>query len=92
LLPFRRCAVTGSYAQGKRGRTFMAMEILTVTPAVRNVIREEKVHQIMNIMQGGAIHHMKTLDMALRDLFVQGNISYEEAFSKAQDPANLTDL
>ncbi len=70
----------------------MAMEILTVTPAVRNVIREEKVHQIMNIMQGGAIHHMKTLDMALRDLFVQGIISYEEAFSKAQDPGEFNRL
>ncbi|OQA19769.1 MAG: Twitching mobility protein [bacterium ADurb.Bin363] len=63
----------------------MAMEILTVTPAVRNVIREEKVHMLVNIMQAGAIHHMKTLDMALRDLYQQGIITYEEAFSKAQD-------
>ena len=63
----------------------MALEILTVTPAVRNVIREQKIHQLINIMQAGAIHDMKTLDMALRDLYIQGLISYEEAVTKAQD-------
>lgn len=63
----------------------MAMEVLTVTPAVRNVIRENKLHQLSSIMQGGAVHNMKTLDMALKELYTQGIITYEEAISKAQD-------
>ena len=71
-------------ASGK-GRC-MAMEILPVTPAIRNVIREGKTHQIPNLIQSGAQYGMQGMDMALRDLYNQGIITYEEALAKSQKP------
>ncbi len=61
----------------------MAMEIMPVTPAIRNVIREGKSHQIPNIIQSSAQQGMQSLDVALRNLYLQGLITYEDAVSKA---------
>jgi len=63
----------------------LATEIMITTPAIRNVIREQKTHLLRNIIQGGAAYGMHTLDQCLRDLYLKGLVTYEEAASKAQD-------
>ncbi|OZQ63756.1 type IV pili twitching motility protein PilT [Paenibacillus sp. VTT E-133280] len=58
---------------GGRGR-ICATEILVNTPAVANLIRTEKTHQIKNVMQTGRAQGMHTLDMSIRDYLSQGLI------------------
>jgi len=61
----------------------VASEVLTVTPAVRNLIREGKTHQIYSVMQAGGTHGMQTLDQSLAQLVKAGRISYETGCEKA---------
>ncbi|MBP2641597.1 MAG: pilT [Firmicutes bacterium] len=68
-----------------RGRV-VAVEVLTATPAVRNLIREGKTHQIISVIQTGSKFGMQTMDMALLWLYRQGLISREEAIAKVMDP------
>ncbi|MDQ7822629.1 MAG: type IV pilus twitching motility protein PilT [Candidatus Eremiobacteraeota bacterium] len=70
----------------------MAMEIMPVTPAVRNIIREGKSHQIPNIIQSGAQYGMQSLDMALRNLYLQGLVTFEDALAKAAVPEEFARL
>nr|WP_304515670.1 PilT/PilU family type 4a pilus ATPase [Cellulomonas sp. APG4] len=64
-----------------RGRS-VATEILLATPAVRNLIREGKTHQIYSAMQAGAQQGMHTLDQHLAELVKQGKITYEVGLEK----------
>jgi len=66
-----------------------ALEILAATPAIRNLIREGKTHQIVSQLQTGARYGMQTLDMALRDLVRAGVVGREEALARAADVENL---
>ncbi|MCS7253090.1 MAG: PilT/PilU family type 4a pilus ATPase, partial [Armatimonadota bacterium] len=71
-----------------RGRV-AAMEIMIATPAIRNLIREGKTHQIPSIIQTSGEYGMQTMDQALRDLYLQGIITYEDAMARAQRPEEL---
>jgi twitching motility protein PilT len=66
-----------------------AMEIMRASPAIRNLIRENKAHQITSMIQTSANVGMQTMDQSLRDLYVRGIISYEEAMTRAMNPAEL---
>jgi len=70
----------------------MAMEIMPVTPAIRNIIREGKTHQIPNAIQAGGSLGMLSLDMSLRNLYLQGLITFEDAISKAGNADEFTRL
>lgn len=72
-----------------RGRT-AAFEILISTPAIRNLIRENKVAQMGSMIQTGQQYGMQTLDQALSNLVKRGLISIEAARAKAQNPQNIT--
>jgi twitching motility protein PilT len=61
----------------KGGGRVAACEVLIGTPAVRNLIREAKLHQIPSMMQTGTRLGMQTLDMALQDLVKRGIIDKE---------------
>jgi len=63
-----------------------AYEILIGIPAVRNLIREQKVAQIASVIQTGASYGMTALDQALKDLVMRGKISQEEAAKRALNP------
>ena len=67
-------------ADGK-GRV-VATEILVATPAIRNLIREGKTHQIYSAMQAGAKHGMATMDQHLAELVRRGKITYDAALEK----------
>jgi twitching motility protein PilT len=70
----------------------MAMEIMLGVPAISNLIREGKTHQMATIIQGGASLGMQTLDQHLKVLCQAGRITYEEAISKAQEPRELSQM
>jgi twitching motility protein PilT len=74
-----------------KGRT-VAAEVMIATPAIRNLIREAKVHQIYSSMQAGAQHGMITMDHALARLVTQGAISGELAMQRCHDPQELSRL
>lgn len=61
-----------------QGRS-LAAEILVATPAVRAMIRENKIHQIASAMQTGSQAGMKTMNSALYELYVSGKIKSETA-------------
>ncbi|PJK35978.1 twitching motility protein PilT [Pseudomonas sp. S10E 269] len=71
------------------GGRVAAHEIMLGTPAIRNLIREDKVAQMVSAIQTGGALGMKTLDMSLKALVVGGVISREEAREKARVPADL---
>jgi len=66
-----------------------AMEIMTASPAIRNLIRENKAHQITSMIQTSANLGMQTMDQSLRDLYVRGLITYETAMERAMNPPEL---
>jgi twitching motility protein PilT len=68
------------------------VEILVPTPAVRNLIREGKTHQIYSAIQTGAEHGMQTMDAALADLVRAGRITRDVAQRRASVPAELARL
>ena len=77
-------------ADGK-GRA-VACEVLVTTPAVRNLIREGKVHQIYSSMQAGGRFGMQTMDMSLAQHVKSGRISQQLAFERCHDAEELQRL
>ena len=73
------------------GRT-VAAEILVATPAVRNIIREGKTHQLDAVIQTGAEYGMQSMDKTLVQLIHEGTISYDEAKNFAVDIEELDRL
>ena len=71
-----------------RGRV-LAAEIMIATPAVKALIREDKTHQLMSIIQTGGRFGMKTMNQALYDLYRGHQITYDEALSHSIDPEDL---
>ena len=68
----------------------MSVEILVPNPAIRNLIREDKVHQIYSQMQTGQSRSgMQTMNQSLFDLYTKGLISYEEAMGRSMIPEEL---
>jgi twitching motility protein PilT len=67
----------------------VATEVLIPTPAVRNLIRESKSHQIYSVLQTGASHGMQTMDSSLAQLARAGKISRQLAESRAHAPDDI---
>jgi twitching motility protein PilT len=66
-----------------------AIEIMIANAAIRNLIREAKAHQMLSIMQTQTQIGMQTMDQALRDLVLNGLITYEDAISRSHNPSEL---
>ncbi len=73
---------------GQPGR-ICAMEIMRASAAIRNLIRESKAHQITSMIQTSAAMGMQTMDQCLRDLYLRGLITYEEAMNRAMNQTEL---
>ncbi|MBI2844421.1 MAG: type IV pilus twitching motility protein PilT [Armatimonadetes bacterium] len=73
---------------GMPGR-ICAMEIMMATPAIRNLIREAKTHQMTSIIQTSANVGMQTMDQHLRELYAKGLIGYDDALTRAMNPDEL---
>ena len=74
-----------------RGRA-VAAEVLVATPAVRNLIREGKTHQIYSAMQAGGKFGMQTMDTSLAGLVRSGAISMELALERCANESDLRRL
>ena len=75
----------------KKGRV-MAQEIMVVTPAIANLIREAKAAQIYSTIQTSSGSGMQTLESALANLYKQGLVTLDDAMSKSSKPAELKRL
>ena len=70
----------------------VACEVLVPTPAVRNLIREGKTHQIYSALQTGVSHGMQTMDTSLADLVRRNLITRELAEARSGSPEELRRL
>jgi twitching motility protein PilT len=77
------CQTLLKTADGK-GRT-VAVEIMTATSAVKNLIREGKTHQLYSSIQAGAQHGMIAMDQSLAQLVKMGKVTYDAALEKANN-------
>lgn len=78
--------LTQTLVKKKAGGRAAAVEILVATTAIRNLIREQKLHQIPGLMQASQKEGMQTMDMALLDLATRGMITKAEAQSRSMNP------
>jgi twitching motility protein PilT len=79
--------VTQTLLQKAKGRgRAMAAEIMVATPAVRALIRDEKVHQIYSAMQAGKKHGMQTMNDALYQLYMTREVALDECTRVSGDP------
>ena len=77
---------------GGQGRA-CSMEILIPTPAIRNLIREDKIHQIYSSMQSGQDKYgMQTFNQSLAALYFQKQITLETAMQRSSMPDELTEM
>ncbi|MFP4226245.1 MAG: type IV pilus twitching motility protein PilT [Desulfobacterales bacterium] len=75
----------------RKGRV-PALEILIATPAVRNLIREQKTHQLASSMQTGKKYGMQVLDDAIMDLYNKGYVSADDCYLKANEKQRFRPL
>ncbi len=78
--------VTQTLLKKKTGGRVAALEVLVATTAVRNLIREAKLHQIPGIMQASQKDGMQTMDMALVELATRGVVHKAEAQARSMNP------
>jgi twitching motility protein PilT len=71
----------------------LAVELLVPNPAIRNLIREDKVHQIYSMMQTGqAKFGMQTMNQSLYELYTKGFLSYEDAVGRSTIPDEIIQM
>lgn len=70
----------------------LATEVMLATPAVRNLIRDEKEHQLYSCIQTSQSHGMRTMDQSLAALCQEGKITREQALARCIDRLELTRL
>jgi len=73
---------------GGKGRA-MAAEILVVTPAIRALIRDDKIHQIYSMMQSGKKYGMQTMNDGLYQLYMSKAVALEDVLRASHDQAEL---
>jgi len=85
-----RAVISQALLKKKGGGRVAAHEIMVGVPAVRNLIREDKIAQMYSAIQTGQSHGMQTLDQHLMQLVKQGVITNDVAASKAMNRATFT--
>jgi twitching motility protein PilT len=84
-----QAVVTQQLVPGINGKMIPAFEIMTVTPAIRNMIRDKKVPQIDGVLYSSANQDMMSLDTSLLNLYKSGQISRDTALTYATNPEML---
>ncbi len=84
-----RAVVTQTLLKRKTGGRVAAHEIMIANPAIRNLIREDKVAQMYSVIQTSQHTGMQTMDMSLEALVNRGIITQQEAARKAQNKRNF---
>ncbi len=70
----------------------LAVELLRSNTAVANLIREGKTHQVYGIMETSTKEGMITMDRSIKELYMEGYISYEDAIAHVRDPKAIMDV
>ncbi len=70
----------------------LALEIMVCTPAIKALVRDDKVHQIYGLMQAGQKHGMQTMNQSLHQAVVNKWITMDEALSRSSDVAELLQM
>ena len=71
------------------GHSIPAFEVMKLTPAIRNMIRENKVHQIDGVIYSSSQYQMRSMDQSLLELYRQKRITAETALKHASNPEML---
>ncbi len=71
------------------GGRCLCSEVLVCTPAIKSAIREGKVHQVYGMMQAGQKYGMRTMNQSLYELYVNRQISLEDAMGRSRDAMEL---
>lgn len=74
------------------GGRVMAMEVMVCTPAIRALIRDDKIHQIYSLIQVGGRYGMKTMNQSLFELVEKGAITTYEAMMRSPDPKEIDEM
>lgn len=73
------------------GRT-LALEILVCTPAIRAIIRDDKIHQIYSMIQSGQKYGMRTMNMSLAELYRAGRITLNDCMGRSSNQQELNEI
>jgi twitching motility protein PilU len=84
-----RAIISQRLVRTVKGKRTAAIEVLVNTPHIADLIRDGRVDEISEAMQGSSEDGMKTFDDALLDLYRAGTISFEEALANADSAPNL---
>jgi twitching motility protein PilT len=77
---------------GGKGRA-LCLEVMVPNPAIRNLIREDKIHQIYGMMQTGQLKYgMQTFNQSLAELTIRGEITQDQAMSYSSNQDELREL
>jgi twitching motility protein PilT len=74
------------------GGRALAMEIMVATPAIRAIIRDDKIHQLYSMIQSGQKYGMKTMNQSLAELYQGGKITINDAVSYSHNSQELNEL
>jgi len=74
------------------GGRVLGVEIMIATPAIRALIRDEKIHQIYSSIQAGQKYGMRTMNQSLAELYLAHKITLAEAQARTSNPQELNDL
>jgi len=74
------------------GGRALAMEIMVATPAMRAIIRDDKIHQLYSMIQSGQKYGMKTMNQSLAELYQSGKITLNDAMGSSQNPQELSEM
>lgn len=74
------------------GGRVLALEIMVCTPAIRAIIRDDKVHQIYSMIQSGQKYGMRTMNMSLAELYRSGKITLNDAMGRSGNQQELNDI
>ncbi len=74
------------------GGRAMALEVMVCTPAIRAIIRDDKIHQIYSMIQSGQKYGMRTMNMSLAELFRTGKITLNDALGRSSNPQELNEM
>ncbi len=86
-----QAVVTQQLLPHANGRSrILAAEVMVAIPAIRNLVREGRVHQIYTVLQTGSRWGMQTMDMGLRDLFLADKITMDTALKYSYDKENFS--
>jgi twitching motility protein PilT len=74
------------------GGRVLALEIMVCTPAIRALIRDDKIHQMYSMIQSGQKYGMKTMNQSLAEQYLTGKISLNDGMSYSQNPQELGEI